>query len=146
MPRPRLPVALATAAVVWSLGLLAAAFLVPLYSGAVSSATVCSSPAHCTTSQVTGTDATLAQVNGGRLMLTITGFLVACTMIAWLGLHFRGAYGSRTGTVVAWTAVVLVIGFSAISFGLGLLSWPMAGMMAFAAAKTPAGRPAVPDR
>ncbi|HEU0194491.1 MAG TPA: hypothetical protein VFQ71_09855 [Gaiellales bacterium] len=141
MGRPRLPVVLATAAVVWSLGLLAAAFLVPLYSGEMSSATVCtSSAAHCTTTQVAGSDATLAQVNGGRLMLTITGFLIACTLIAWLGLHFRCTQGSRIGTVVAWAASVLVIGFSAVSFGLGLLTWPMAGMMAFAAARTPAGR------
>jgi hypothetical protein len=140
MPRQRLPVVLATAAVVWSVGLLAVAFWAPLYSGEMSSVTFCSSSAHCTTTQVPGSDATLAQVDGARLMLAITAFLIACALIAWLGLHFRSAHGSRVGTVVAWAAAIVVLAFSAISFGLGLLTWPMAGMMALAAARAPAGR------
>jgi hypothetical protein len=134
MARPRLPVVLVTAAVGWSLALMAAMIWAPLYSADSSS---CDSAGHCSSSSG---GATMVQVNGARSVLAISVFLIACAVLAWVGLHFRCARGSRTGTIVAWAAVVLVLGFSAISFGFGLFTLPMAAMMAFAAARTPAGR------
>jgi hypothetical protein len=133
MSRRRLPVVLATGAVAWSVALIGVAYLLPVYA-----TESCGGSGGCTSG-----GATLVDVNGTYVVRLIS-VLVACTVIAWIGLHFRCAYGSRLGTVVAWAAAALMTGFSVISFGLGFFTLPMAGMMLAAAALTPTPRQASP--
>jgi len=133
--RRYLPVALASGAVAWSVALIAMAYLLPVYESDSSS---CNASGNCTTS--TGS-ATLVDVNGTHVLVVI-GFLIACTVLTWIGLHFRCARGSRAGTVVGWTGASLMAAFTMISFGLGVFTFPMAGMMVAAAALTPTPQPA----
>jgi hypothetical protein len=65
------------------------------------------------------------------------GILVAVAALGWLGLHRYCASGSRLGLIVGWAAAFRITGFSLISFGLGILTLPMAIMMIVAAAMTP---------
>ena len=128
--RRYLPVALATGAVAWSVALIGMAYLIPVYADDSSS---CDAAGHCTTSSGS---ATLVDVNGAHVLVVI-GLLIACTVLTWIGLHFRCSRGSRAGTIVGWTGASLMAGFTFISFGLGVLTLPMAGMMLAAANLTP---------
>jgi hypothetical protein len=132
----RLPLAfvLSTAAVAWSAALVALAYLAPVYSGASETAT-CTAGGQCT-SQTVHTSATLVETNGD-VVLVIVGILVAVAALGWLGLHRYCASGSRLGLIVGWAAAFRITGFSLISFGLGILTLPMAIMMIVAAAMTP---------
>ena len=132
MRRLPLPALLATGAVAWGGLLMLAAFVVPAYSGE----DVTSTPGGGST--VTHTTATLVEMNGAGVVWIIAG-LIAIAVLAWVGLHRRCAAGSRAGGVVGWACAALVAGFSLISFGLGLWTLPMAGLMLAAAARTPLG-------
>ncbi len=134
MRRPPLPFVLSTAAVLWSLALLAFAYVLPAYSGE-------SITSHCTpggdcTSRTVSTSATLVQENGSGVLVVI-GVLVGIALIGWIGLYAYCAVGSRLGLVVGWCAAIVMAGFSLISFGFGLFTLPTAVMMILAAVKTP---------
>jgi hypothetical protein len=134
MSKGRLPVFLATGAVAWSVLAIAAAFWVPVYS------TEGASSSSGGSSQTAAGSATLVEVNG-MLPVVILGVLAGVAVICWIGLHARCAHGSLVGTVVAWVAAGLLLAFSMISFGLWILTLPIAVMMLTAAATTPAGEP-----
>ena len=132
----RLPLAfvLSTGGVVWSAALVAVAYLAPVYSGE-SDMSSCTSRGHCT-SHTVHTTATLVDTNGGRV-LVIVGIVIVVAALGWLGLHVYCARGSRVGQIVGWTAAMAITGFSLASFGMGILTLPMAMMMIVAAAMTP---------
>ena len=134
MRRPPLPFVLSTGAVAWSAALVAVAYLAPAYS--VESETgSCTAAGHCT-SQTAHTTATLVEMNGD-VVLVIIAVLAGIAALGWLGLHRYCARGTRLGLIVGWSAAIAITGFSLISFGLGILTLPMAIMMIVAAAMTP---------
>lgn len=135
MRRPPLPFVLSTAAVLSSLALVGVAYLVPVYSGE-SEIGSCTPAGHCTSTTV-ATSATLVQENGGRALVVIAT-VAGVAVIGWLGLYVYCAFGRRPGLIVGWCAAVAMAGFTAISFGLGLFTLPVAVMMILAAVKTPA--------
>ena len=134
MRRLPLPFVLSTAAVVWSAALVAVASLAPVYSGEGETGS-CTPGGHCT-SRTAHTSATLVEVNG-RSVLVIVGVLVVIAALGWLGLHAYCARRSRFGLIVGWATAIAITGFSMISFGLGILTLPMAMMMIVAAATMP---------
>jgi len=133
MRRLPLPFVLSTAAVMWSAGLVAVAYLAPVYSGESETGS-CSPSGHCTF-QAAQTSATLVETNGDRV-LVIIGILAGIAALGWLGLHVYCAIGSRVGLIVGWAAAMAMTVFSLISFGLGIFTLPMAIMMIAAAAMT----------
>jgi len=134
MRRLPLPFVLSTAAVIWSAALVAVAYLAPVYSGESATST-CTSSGHCT-SRTAHTTATLVEMNGGRV-LVIVGILTVVAALGWLGLHLYCARGTRVCLIVGWATAIAITGFSLISFGMGILTLPMAMMMIVAAAMTP---------
>jgi hypothetical protein len=128
----RLPFALATGAVVWSVALITAAYVHPTSFGVWGDRGCSPSPSgiRCPTATSTNTG------------LVIFGGLAVLTVICWLGLHFRCATGSRVGLILGWTATSMTLGLSFISFGIGAYVAPMAIMMLFATLKTQ--KPATP--
>ena len=134
MRRPPLPFVLSSGAVIWSMALVAVAYLARVYS--VESETgSCAPGGHCT-SQTARTTATLVEMNGGSV-LVVVGILAGIAALGWLGLHRYCARGTRVGLIVGWAAAIAITGFSVISFGMGILTLPMAIMMIVAAAMTP---------
>ena len=134
MKRSRWGFILSTAAVIWSVGLIAVAYLVPVYSTGAS-VTSCASSGHCTTTQSRG-GATLIDVNGPHVLYGL-GFLIALTVVCWVGLHFRGSSGSRVGTFFGWAAAGLMTVMAVVAFDLFAFVLPMALMMIAAAVTTP---------
>jgi hypothetical protein len=139
MRRLPLPFVLSTTAVVWSAALVAVADLAPVYS-VESDTGSCTAAGHCT-SHTGQTTATLVEMNGEGVLI-IVGVLVGIAALGWLGLHLYCARGTRAGLIVGWTTAIAITGFSLISFGMGILTLPMAIMMIVAAAMTP--RPGAP--
>ena len=137
MRRLPLPFVLSTAAVAWSAALVAVAYLAPVYSGE-SDTSRCTAGGGCA-SQTAHTTATLVEMNGD-VVLVIIAVLAGIAALGWLGLHRYCASGSRLGLIAGWAAAIAVAGFSLISFGMGILTLPMAIMMIVAAAMTPRRR------
>jgi hypothetical protein len=77
--------------------------------------------------------ATLVQMNGDVVLVIIAGIAA----LGRLGPHRCCARETRAGVVVRWAAAIAITGFSVISFGMGILTLPMAIMMIVAAAMTP---------
>jgi hypothetical protein len=127
-PRGRAPFFLATGGVACALAVLPVAFLAPAYSGESGS------PGGTVT-----TTNTLVGVNGFWViwLLCIPVFLA---LTAWTGLHLRCSRGSRWGTRVAWSSVVLLWAFALIgSASVGFFLIPTALLLVVAAAHTPSG-------
>ena len=134
MRRPPLAFVLSTAAVVLSAGLIADALWLPSYS-VEGSETVCTSSGPCTSTSSTGS-ATLVEVNGNGVLKFLL-IPVALSVIAWIGLWFRCAGGSRAGLVVGWAAAFLMLALAFLAGSIGLLVVPLAVMMMVAAGHTP---------
>jgi hypothetical protein len=95
------------AALVWSLGLVVAAVLVPAYGGQ----TVSDSRG------LTLTSATLVQVNGAKVLIPVV-IPAVTSLVVILSLRRRRTTGERWTEIVAWTAV----GLLAVVALLGILS------------------------
>jgi len=113
----------------WSLALVAAAFVAPLYNGQMISST----------GGVTHTTSTLFEQNGMRVVVVLAAPLVI-TLLAWLGLHERCARGSRLGTVAAWSCVAFLAAFAVVgSMTVGPFVLPVVLLLGAAARTTPVG-------
>jgi hypothetical protein len=129
---------LSTAAVIWSVGLIGLAYAAPVYS-TTSSDFSCHSNGRCHGTLSHG-GLTLVDVNGTGV-LYLLGFLIALTVLCWVGLHFRRSSGSRLGTFLGWSAAGLMTLLAVTAFDLFAFVLPMALMMIAAAVKTPRPRP-----
>ncbi|HEY3729156.1 MAG TPA: hypothetical protein VGL51_18410 [Solirubrobacteraceae bacterium] len=105
--RWRLAVRLITAALVWSLGLVLAALLVPAYDGQ----TVTSSRGLSLTS------ATLVQVHGAKALI-LAAIPTVASIVVGVVVYRRRATGARWTEIAAWTTVA-ALGVVAL---LGILS------------------------
>lgn len=95
--RWRLAVRLTCAAVVWSLGLVLAALLLPTYGGQTVS----------DSNGLTLTSATAVEVNGARALIIVTVPVVASLVVAW-ALYRRRSDGWRHSGRVAWAAIAIL--------------------------------------
>jgi hypothetical protein len=103
-------------AFVWSIGLLIAALVVPLYGSA-----------------------TLVDVNGARVLLVVAAPAIV-SLAVWLALWRKCSRGRRISGYVAWTCVLLLAGFCVFALAsIGLLVIPVAVLLGCAALLTPAG-------
>ncbi|MFL5909137.1 MAG: hypothetical protein ACJ768_00985 [Gaiellaceae bacterium] len=119
---------LTVAAFAWSLVLVAAALVVPVYSGTTQSG---SGPR-------ISTSATLVDVNGTQALLVIA-VPALLTAIAGIALHRRCTRGSRQATRLAWVAVYVLAAFGILgAASIGLFVLPVAVLLAAAATLTPA--------
>jgi hypothetical protein len=92
---------------VWSLGLVVAALVLPTYDGQTT-----------TSSQsVTLTTATLVQVNGIRA-LVVVAIPVLVVALVGVALYRRWVAGARWSAIVAWSMIAIL----AAEAGLGILS------------------------
>jgi lysylphosphatidylglycerol synthetase-like protein (DUF2156 family) len=105
--RWRLAVRLIAAALVWSLGLVLAALLVPAYDGQ----TVTSSRG------LSLTTATLVQVHGAKALI-LAAIPTVASIVVGLAVYRRRAAGERWTEIAAWTTV----GALAVVALLGILS------------------------
>ena len=119
---------LTVAAFAWSVGLVPAALVAPLYSGTAASG---SGP-------TTSTSSTLVEVNGAQVLL-IVAVPALLAALAGIALHRKCAHGSLRAERLAWVAVS-VLGALAIlgAASIGLLVLPIALLLGAAAALTPA--------
>lgn len=126
----RLAVRLSVAALVWSLGLVLAALIAPVYSTS-------------STSDVNGVtlgSATLVQVNGAWVLLLV-GIPAAMSALVILAIRARRS-GARWGGPLAWTAIgVLAIEAVVGIATIGLFILPVPILLAFATRRAPGGRP-----
>jgi hypothetical protein len=122
--RRRVSVASATAAVAWSVALIAAVYLVPVYSTEDSSST-CDSSGNCVSTTASG-GASLVDENG-TWVLWIVAALILCAVVFWFALR-------RQWIVLGWTLAIAVLVLSVISFGLIVFTLPLALLMIIAAA------------
>ena len=113
----RRPVVLTVLAVLWSLGLLAVAFLVPIYGSA-----------------------TLVGENGTSAIL-VAGAPAVISVAVWFALWRRCARGGRVSGYIAWFGVALLSAFSVIALAsVGLFIAPVALLLGWAASLTPTGQ------
>jgi hypothetical protein len=103
-------------AFVWSIVLLIAALVAPLYGSA-----------------------TLVEVNGARVLPVVAGPAIVSLMV-WLALWCKCARGGRVGGYGAWTCVLVLAGFGLVALAsIGLFVVPVAVLLGCAASLTPAG-------
>lgn len=95
--RWRLAVRLSCAAIVWSLGLVLAALLLPTYGGQTVS----------DSNGLTLTSATAVEVNGARAVIIVAVPLVTSLVVA-LALYRRRQGGWRHSGRVAWAAIAVL--------------------------------------
>jgi hypothetical protein len=126
--RRRLAVRLTVAALVWSLGLLLAALLVPVYNGQTIS----------NANGLTLTTGTLVQVDGAKVLIPVVlpGLLTLLAAAAMRERHRRGAAWS---TPAAAALVFLVFALALVSIlSIGVFVLPVAALLALALWLTPA--------
>jgi hypothetical protein len=103
-------------AFLWSIGLLVAALLVPVYGSA-----------------------TLVDDNGPRVLLVVAVPAVI-SAAAWIALWRKCARGNRVSGYVAWTCVWALAGFCVLAIlSIGIFVAPVAVLLASAASLTPSG-------
>jgi hypothetical protein len=103
-------------AFVWSIGLLVAALVAPLYGSA-----------------------TLVDVNGARVLLVVAAPAIV-SLTGWLALWRKCARGGRVSGYLAWTCVFVLTGICLVALAsIGLLVVPVAVLLGCAALLTPAG-------
>lgn len=103
-------------AVLWSVGLLVAALVAPVYGSA-----------------------TLVDENGTRVLLVVAVPAVI-SVVVWLALWLKCTRGGRVSGVAAWTCVCLLGTFCVIGLAsIGLYMIPVALLLARATTLTPSG-------
>lgn len=108
-------------ALVWSVGLLVAALVVPVYS----CAGTCSG------------GGTLVDVNGTGVLL-VMAVPALLTVIVWAALWRKASNGGRASTWVAWLAVSALGIFSLLGIlSIGIFVLPVFVLLACAASSTP---------
>jgi uncharacterized membrane protein YhaH (DUF805 family) len=121
--RWRLAVRLTAAALIWSLGLVVAAALVPTYGGQ----TVSNSDG------LTLTARTAVQVHGLKAVIVVAVPVVMTLVVAW-ALYRRRLDDWRFSGPVAWTAIVVVAMVAVLGIpSVGLFMLPVAVLLALAA-------------
>jgi hypothetical protein len=104
-------------AVLWSVGLLAAAFIVPIYGST-----------------------TLVGENGPSAIL-VAGAPAVISAAVWFALWRRCARGGRVSGYIAWSCVALLSAFCVIALAsVGLFIAPVALLLGWAALLTPTGQ------
>jgi hypothetical protein len=122
----------------WSLALVGAAFVVPVYSGGGSSAT--SNGTTTTVHTFTSSSSTLVEENGLRVLIPLA-IPVALAALVWFALHRRCSRSSRWSGSVAWAAITPLAVFAALtSMSVGMFVLPTVVLLAVAAWLTPAPR------
>jgi len=123
----RLTLRLSVAALVWSLGLVLAALLAPVYGTSSASSGV---------NGVTLSDATLVQVNGAWVLILVAiPALVSAVVI--LGLRARHS-GARWGRPAAWSAIALLIVEAVLGImSIGVFLIPAIVLLAMATRRAP---------
>jgi hypothetical protein len=116
-------VRLTAAALIWSLGLVVAAALVPTYGGQTVS----------NSNGLTLTARTAVQVHGLKAVVVVAIPVVASLVVA-LALYRRRADGWRYSGVVAWTTIALLALVAVLGIpSVGLFMVPVAILLALAA-------------
>jgi hypothetical protein len=130
--RRRLAVRLTVAALVWSLGLVLAALLVPVYDGTASSS-----------EGLTLTRSTLVQVNGTwALILVVVPVILSLVVAASI---YRGRRGAAWSTAVAWIAIGLLTAVALLGIlTIGAFMLPVAILLALSVRLDP-GSGSTPD-
>jgi hypothetical protein len=101
-------------ALLWSLGLLVAALVVPIYGSA-----------------------TLADENG-RGVLIVVAIPALVTVTVWLALWRRCLRGGRLSGLIAWTGVIALSGFCLLALlSIGIFVVPVVLLLARAVLLTP---------
>ena len=118
MARPRRAgwaLGLSLFAVAWSIALVGAVFVVPAYNDG----------------------STLAQENGAWVAIP-AAVPAILTVAAFAGLHRRCAHGSRRGSALAWSAIIVLLAFSVVAmWSIGMFSFVAALALLAGAALTP---------
>jgi hypothetical protein len=131
MGRGRWAFGLSFAGFAWGLALIAASFVVPVYSGFSESAG--------STGQITRSysSATLVHEDGLRVLIPLAIPAVLAALV-WFALHRRCSRGSRLGGPIAWSVVTLLGLFSlATALTVGMFVLPIVVLLGIAAALTP---------
>jgi hypothetical protein len=114
--RARRAFVLTVIAFVWSIGLLVAALLAPVYG-----------------------PATLVDENGAGVLLVVA-VPAAISATVWIALWRKCARGNRVSGYVAWTCVWVLAGFCVLAIlSIGVFVAPVAVFLACAASLTPSG-------
>ncbi len=129
--RGRWAFGLTALAFAWGTALVAAAFLVPVYSSETAS-----SPFGSTTASAS---LTLVQVNGLRVLIPVAVPAVVAAIV-WFALHRKCSRGGRASGYLAWSLIAMLFAFCLVAIAsIGLLVVPVAGLLARAASLTPSG-------
>ena len=124
--RWRLSVRLSVAALVWSLGLLLAALIAPVYSTSSAS----------DVNGVTLGSATLVQENGAWVLILV-GIPAAVSALVIVALRARRS-GARWGTPLAWTAIALLTAEALVGvMTIGLFIVPAIVLLVVATRRAP---------
>ena len=124
--RWRLSVRLSVAALVWSLGLLLAALIAPVYSTSSAS----------DVNGVTLGSATLVQENGAWVLILV-GIPAAVSAVVIVALRARRS-GARWGTPLAWTAIALLTAEALVGvMTIGLFIVPAIVLLVVATRRAP---------
>jgi hypothetical protein len=115
--------ALASAGVLWSAALVAAAFLAPLYSTSAGPG------------DVRGT-ATLVEENGLSVLVPVA-FPLVVSLLVWGLLRLTCSVGSPVAARTALILIALLGVFTLVAASIGLLVLPVAILLALACAATP---------
>jgi hypothetical protein len=106
-------------AFLWSIGLLVAALVAPVYGSA-----------------------TLVDENGHGVLIVVA-IPAVISLVVWLALWRKCLRGSRISGLVAWTGIVLLSLFCLLAMlSIGIFVAPVALLLACAASLTPSGSPA----
>ena len=113
----RRAVILTVLALLWSVGLLVAALVAPVYGSA-----------------------TLVDENGAQVLLVV-GAPAAVSAVVWLALWRRCSRGGAVSGYVAWTCVALLSAFCVVALAsIGMFVAPAAILLAWAVSLTPSGQ------
>jgi hypothetical protein len=118
----------------WSLALVVATFLVPVYSGVGESASSTFSGV-----RRVAISPSLVGVNGLWVLIPVA-VPVVLTVLVWIALHRKCSRGSKQAGVIAWSMVVLLCAFCVVgAFSIGVAIAPVATLLGYAAFRTPIG-------
>lgn len=118
--RWRLSVRLTGAALIWSVGLVLAALLVPVYNGQ----TVSSSQG------LTLSTATLIQVNGARALIPVLLPTVVSVVVA-VAIRQRHRHGQHRSAILAWLLIGLLTVTTVLAiFSIGAFMLPVVVLLA----------------
>jgi hypothetical protein len=122
---------LTLAAFVWTLGLVGAAFLAPVYSGVEASSG----------SAAVSTTSTLVGVNGLGVLIPVAAPALVVALV-WLALHRKCSRGSSLSGGFAVGLIGLLGTFCVLAMlSIGVFVLPVVLLLACAATLTPSGSP-----